>query len=900
MIRSPGARLGPYEILSPLGTGGMGEVYKARDTRLDRTVAIKVVSAAAGTDPEFRARLEQEARAISQLDHPHICALYDVGDDEGVPFLVMQYLEGETLEERLSRGPLALEQAIRCGIEIASALAAAHHAGITHRDLKPANVMLTKSGARLLDFGLAKVHRPDGIDTEPTVAGLTTPATLLGTIRYMAPEQLEGRDVDARADLFALGLILYEMLAGRHAFEGSARATAIGAILHVEPPPPSRFQPLVTSALDHIVTRCLAKDPADRWQTADDVMHELRWAAEHPSASREAATSMAAVRGRSWRERAAWALAAVLAIAAAAAWISVRRRAPVPQPMVRFPVAPPTHGSFPSGGNGGWGSPVAVSPDGRRVVFVVSEAGGPQRLWMRTIDDTALRPLAGSEGASGPFWSPDGQWVAFFADSKLKRLPVNGGDPQVLCDAGGGAGGSWSRSGVILFQAVGAGEGGLLQVPASGGTPVRATSLDPALGETNHLWPQFLPDGRHYLYIVWGRDDSGVYVGTLDSRTRTRLVQRTPEEANLSQVEYVQPGYLLFLRGHALWAQPFDAEMLALHGDAFQIADGVLSEGPGSSAFSASSTVLAFWSGAVPPESRLTWLLRNGEPAGTIGPSGPYFGLALAPGGRTIAIDKFDPNERIFREALWVMDVDRAVPQKFTFGAGAHAPVWAADGLSLAYESSAGGPPTLYLKRLDGSRDAERIVETVAGGRPTDWAPDGKTLIYQAYDPSREWDLRAVAVGDQSSARPLLQSSFNELGGRLSPDGRWMAYVSDETGTPEVYLTSFPDVRGKWRISTDGGNGPEWRHDGRELYYVSATHRLMAVSIRADQRPEIGVPAPLFELPRVPLAPEDEPALEEHQYAPSSDGQRFLVRVPVGEAQLPPATVVLNWTASRR
>jgi Tol biopolymer transport system component len=899
MIRSPGARLGPYEILSPLGTGGMGEVYKARDTRLDRTVAIKVVSAAAGADPEFRARLEQEARAISQLDHPHICALYDVGEDEGVPFLVMQYLEGETLEGRLSRGPLPLDQALRCGIEIAGALAAAHHAGITHRDLKPANVMLTRSGAKLLDFGLAKLHKTDGVD-DPTVADLTTPGTVLGTIRYMAPEQLEGRDADARTDIFALGLILYEMLAGRHAFEGSAQATAIGAILHVDPPPPSRFQPLVAPVLDHIVMRCLAKDPADRWQTADDVMHELRWAGEHASASGEAATSTAAVRGRSRRERAAWAVAAVLAIAAAGAWLTSHPRAPVPQPMVRFPVAPPDHAVFPSGGNGGWGSPLAVSPDGRRIVFVVSEPKGAQGLWMRTIDDTVLRPLGATEGASGPFWSPDGQWIAFFADSKLKRLPVNGGDPQVLCDAGGGAGGSWSRDGVILFQSVGAGEGGLLRVPASGGTPVQATTLDPAHGETNHLWPQFLPDGRHYLYIVWGRDDSGLYVGSLDSSTRTRLVERTPEEANLSPVEYVQPGYLLFLRGRALWAQPFDADALTLHGDAFQVADGVLSEGPGSTAFSAASTVLAFWSGAVPPESRLTWLLRNGQPAGTVGPPGPYFGLALAPGGRTIALDTFDPNERIFREALWVMDVDRAVPQKFTFGAGAHAPVWADDGVSLSYESSAGGPPILYRKRLDGSRDAERIVETVAGGRPNDWSSDGRTLIYQTYDPSRQWDLWDVTVGDRSSATPLLQSSFNELGARLSPDGRWMAYVSDETGTAEVYVTSFPGVRGKWRISTDGGNGPEWRRDGRELYYVSATHRLMAVPIRVGQHPEIGAPVPLFDLPRVPLAPEDEPALEEHQYAPSSDGQRFLVRVPVGEAQLPPATVVLNWTGLKR
>jgi Tol biopolymer transport system component len=868
----------------------MGEVYRARDTRLDRVVAIKILPETLAADPQFRNRFDREARTISQLEHPHICALYDVGEQDGTSFLVMQYLEGETLEARLKKGAFPLDQALAIAIQIASALDTAHRAGIVHRDLKPGNIMLTNTGAKLLDFGLAKAGEAAaagaGLSMLPTTPpGLTVQGTILGTFQYMAPEQLEGQEADARTDIFAFGAFLYEMLTGKKAFVGKSQASLIGAILKDDPPPISTLQPVAPALLNRTVTRCLAKEPDARWQSARDLLEELKWIAE-----RSPATLPVAVAER-WkmRERLAWIVAAACALAAVGFLIFAFRREPAAAQAVQFVVLPPEKGNFSDDGQAGTNPQpqLAISPDGRLLAFVVTTADGRARLWVRSLDAVAPRMLPGTEGAAHPFWSPDSRFIGFFAAASLKKIDVNGGPAQVLCDSPGTRGGTWNRDGVIVFARFWT--DGLYRVSATGGTPVLVTKIDPTRHELWHRWPEFLPDGRHFLFMSRSTQpgQDGIYAGSLDWPETSRVL------ATDSRVAFAPPGYLLFVREGTLLAQSFNADTLRLIGDAVPAAAKVGAYPvTGEAAFSSSATGLAYASGVAIPASQLTWFDRSGRTFGTIGATGPNRNAALSRDGTRVAVQREDLDSG--GNDLWVVDVAGGSTSRFTFGsAQKRSPVWSPDGNRIAFGSYV-GTTDLYQKNTNGAGGEELLLKTGAtGALATDWSSDGRVLVYDAAGPKTSYDLWILPLVGDRTPHPFLQTGFVETQGQLSPDGRWMAYSSDETGVREVWVQPVPASGAKWQLSTEGGAEPRWRRDGSELFYVAGTGMLMAVPIKAGAPTlEAGPPKPLFETHR----PYTGPLFS--NYVPAADGQRFLVNTTAADTPPSPITVVLNWTAA--
>jgi eukaryotic-like serine/threonine-protein kinase len=901
---TPGTRLGVYEITAQIGAGGMGEVYHAIDSNLKRAVAIKVLPASVAGDPDRLARFQREAEVLAALNHPNIGAIYGLEKTPDFTALIMELVEGEDLSQRIARCAIPLDEALPIAKQIAEALEAAHEQGIVHRDLKPANIKVRLDGTvKVLDFGLAKALDPNvssraNAMNSPTVSMHATQAgMILGTAAYMSPEQAAGKSVDKRSDLWAFGVVVLEMLTGQPVFPGETAAHILASVL-TSNPDWTRLPVRTPTSIRRLLRRCLEKDRKRRLDSASDARLEMDEALAEPSDASTAVVPPA--RGLTRREQTAWGLAAMLALVALTL-ATGRITATTPDTSnTRFSIAPPDKSTFASGGGGAWGSPVVVSPDGRRIVLVVTGPDGKKQLWIRPLDAAAPQPLAGTEGASGPFWSPDSRWIAFFADAKLKRVATGGGEAQILCSSGSGGGGTWNDDDVILFSPADSGEAGLLRVPAGGGAPVQVTTLDETHGETNHLWPQFLPDGRHYLYMVGGRDDSGLYVGSLDSKNRTLLLDAERLGDENSKVEYAAPGYLLYVRDGALVALPFDAKRLTLAGDVFQVVDGVLKEGPGSSAFSVSANgVLTFWAGAVPANSQLTWMRRDGTSAGTVGPAAAYLELSLAADDRTLAVTRFESNEKVLPVALWLIDIRRSRSTKFTFGIGSMAPTWSRDGAHVAFASPRGGPPSLYQKALDNAAPDELLLKSPVSSRPTDWSAADGTLVYQSFDRLTKWDLWLVRPIAAPTPTPFLRTPFNETAGRISPDGHWIAYVSDESGAPEVYVTSFPNARGKWSISTHGGHAPEWRRDGKELFFVAPNGQLAAVPVNVVDGGttfDAGPPTILFNIPRLQFGV----IFGEWQYAPSADGQRFLVRVPVSEASSPPATVVLNWLSGVR
>src|SRR3990170_5631965 len=657
---SPKTKLGPYEILSQIGAGGMGEVYKARDTRLDRIVAIKVLPAHLADRPDLRERFEREAKTIASLNHPHICTLHDIGRQDGTDFLVMEYLEGETLATRLLKGPLPLEQVLQYAIEIADALDKAHRKGVTHRDLKPGNLMLTKSGSKLLDFGLAKLKQEAApgvplsqlptLRENPTVQG-----TILGTLQYMSPEQLEGKvdEIDGRTDIFAFGAVVYEIATGKKAFEGKSQASLVAAILHKEPAPISELQPMTPPALDRVVKTCLAKDADERWQTVHDLKLQLRWVLE---AGSQAGVAAPVVARRKIRERLAWGLAAVAILAAVGAGVVARQHARRAQEMsrvVRSAVLPPENtspfGVFP---------PLAVSPDGRRLAFTARGADGKALIWVRALDSLAAQPLAGTEGGRDLFWSPDSRFLGFYADGKLKKIEAAGGPALTLCDVTQVSAAAWSREGTILFGLAATGVGPLYRVSAAGGAPSPATKLDESRRETTHRWPYPLPDGKHFLYLarsLSSPENNGIYVGSLDGK-EPRLLLRDD-----SNVAYAPPGYLLFMRQGTLMAQRFDAKSLEVAGEAFPLAEQVRFNGvTRRGAFSVSDNgVLVYLGGAMAGPAQLLWLDRAGKRVGALGDPGFYGVPRLSPDGARAVAYALDP--QMGNADLWLYDVARGI-----------------------------------------------------------------------------------------------------------------------------------------------------------------------------------------------------------------------------------------------
>ena len=882
MALAPGIHLGPYEILEPLGTGGMGEVYRARDTRLDRTVAIKILPASISADPVAKQRFEREAKTISGLNHPNICVLHDVGSQDGVDYLVMECVEGETLAKRLEKGPLALEQVLKIGKELAEALDKAHRCGVVHRDLKPGNVMLTATGAKLLDFGLAKPTAPMVTLATLTMAApqqspVTQEGTIVGTFQYMSPEQVEGKEVDGRSDTFSLGAVLYEMLTGKKAFEGKTQLSVASAILEKEPAPISSVKPMMPPALDHAIRRCLAKDPEERWQTARDLALELKWLGD--SGSQVALMPNAPVRGirARWQRALLWSIAAFL-LAALTGFAMWNLKPVPPRPVSRLVITLP-----PGQQLANLNQPaIALSPDGSHLAYVAIQ-GGMQQLYLRAMDSPEATPILGSQGGFYPFFSPDGQWVGFIADQKLKKVSVNGGATQTLADATLANGVSWGSQGTIAFSV--ATSTFLQQVSEAGGEPQPLTRLEP--GEVSHRWPEFLPGGKAVMFAAstssFSWSNSRIAVQSIRTGGRQNLLQGG------TQPHYASSGHLIYAQGSTLMAMPFDAQSLAVTGAGTPVVENVLhAPATGAAQYSVSTTgSLVYIPGGVQAnQRRLVWVYRNGAEQPVAAPARGYLFPRISPDGRRVAIGITEHDTQI-----WLYDLSRETLTRFTFegSVGLNA-VWTPDGNRIAFQSTKEGIPTIYWQKADGSGGLERLTGGQSATVPMSWSPDGQLLAFIDVNPSTQRDIWVLPMGDRK-AQPFLRTRFDESVPRFSPDGHWLAYVSNESGRYEIYVQPYPGPGGKWLISTEGGTEPNWNPNGRELFYRNGD-KMMAVDIATRPSFAAGKARVLFAGP-YELSPATSP-----DYDVSPDGQRFLMLKPAeaGEAAAPTQiNVVLNW-----
>jgi serine/threonine-protein kinase len=891
---TPGSRLGPYEIAAPLGAGGMGEVYRARDTRLDRSVAIKVLPEALAVDPDFRERFDREARSLSQLSHPHICTLYDVGEHDGTAFLVMELLDGESLADRLVRADgaaLPTADALRIAVDVASALDVAHRAGIVHRDLKPENIFLVRGAtasappiAKLLDFGLAKKSAPvvatSGLSMAPTTppASMTAAGTILGTFQYMAPEQIEGMEADARTDIFAFGCVLYEMLSGRKAFEGKTRARLLGSILKDEP------APLTDSHLNRVVATCLAKEPDDRWQTARDLMRELVWIADGTLAAATSAAPQAASSrargGRAWLAGAG--AVASASVAAVVVWALMRQPAGA-KPVLRFQIAPAAtlFTANPA-------VDVSLSPDGRRVAYVA----GSNELHVREFDTANDVNLASSAGlARGPFFSPDGEWIAYFQNADVKKVSVRGGPAVTLCSdcAAGNRGGAWGPDDTIVFAPAG-GTGGLWRVPAAGGDPVVVTTPDSQKSEQSHSWPEFLPDGRAILFAVNAESIEGSTIVARDLKTG----KQTTVVRGGSQPRYATSGHLAYGVGGTLRVVGFDLDRLTTVGNPVPVIDHVLMKG-GAADFAVSRDgTLVFVSGDVESVGeRLAWVGRDGQEEQIAAPPRVYAYVRVSPDGSRVALDIRDQQRDI-----WIWDFARSVLTRLTTDPGTDQyPAWTPDGRRIVFSSTRGGAPNLYWQASDGTGAAERLTTSPNQQYPEAFTPDGKLLVFRENMPTGGSDINVLSMSGDRVVKPLLNSTFIKINPELSPDGRWLAYESNESGRNEIHVRPFPAVdNGHWQITTDGGTRPLWAPNGRELFYVDEKLRLMRVPVDASGTTFVAGNASVV-LASAGVTFGGGPG---RFYDISHDGRRFLVLRAGGRSngQGTPVqlNVVLNWT----
>ncbi len=890
MTLSPHTRFDHYEIIAPLGKGGMGEVYRARDTRLNREVALKVLPESFANDAARLARFEQEALATSALNHPNILTVHDFGlaptELGGAPFLVMELLEGDTLREPMNQGALPVRKAIEYAQQIAAGLAAAHEKGIVHRDLKPENLFVTKDDrVKILDFGLAKLRPPRNAPVGSDVATqkqLTSPGTVMGTVAYMSPEQVRGEVVDHRSDIFSFGLILYEMLSGQRAFQRETMAETMTAILNDEPPELSEANAKISLQLEKIVRHCLEKRPERRFQTASDLGFALE-ALSLPAGSNQTLALKASPEEKEENAGAPrlsqirlWQAACLLSALAAIALSLLYFRTPTPETQVtRFSINLPkgttTMAAF---------APVlALSPNGRRIVFSALVAGKRQ-LWLRSLDSFITQPLSGTDDATFPFWAPDSRYVAFFADNKLQKLDINSGVIETICPAGAGGGGTWNQNGVILFSN---GEGAALaRVNVAGDKPEAITALDAAHGETSHNNPSFLPDGKHYLFQAYNGEKPGIYLSSLDSQHRKLLIPLSSNLANSTSAVWAPSGYILYvLNRNVLLARAFNLDRLELQGEPVRVAENVVVGGAGMAMFTVSANgLLAFLQGNEADTVQLAWCDRAGRRLSVTGPAAPWTQFRLSPDERFVALQR---GELSRQSSLWLLDLVQDTTTRFITEGHNLFPVWSPNNQQLVFGSARNAPPNLFLKSLLGNTPEERLLESRFQCDPSSWSPDGKFLLFTMLDPKTRRDLWLLPLSGERKPQPLLQTKFNELSGRVSPDGHWLAYQSDESGSYEIYVTQFPQPARSWRISTNGGVNSFWRGDGKELYFVSG-NKMMAVSVTLGTEVQSGLPQPLFEI-------------EGTNYAPSKDGQRFLIPVVTEKAPTPPINVVLNWTA---
>jgi len=874
-----GTRLGPYEIAASIGAGGMGEVYRASDTRLSRDVAIKVLPAEFAKDAQLRARFEREARAISSLNHPNICMLFDVGTQNDIEYLVMEYLDGEPLTERLARGPLPVGDVLRHGIEIADALDKAHRTGIIHRDLKPGNVILTKSGAKLLDFGLAKAMDAALIASTSTQSAtlllpdepLTAEGTLVGTFCYMAPEQVEYGRSDARTDIFAFGCMLYEMVTGRRAFNAASRAGMIAQIIASDPPPIATLRPMTPSSLDRVVRTCLAKNPDDRFQTAHDVMLALQWIRDEQT-NPSAPVLIAGAQRRTVRERVAWAFALVLAIGATAgiAFWARGRIASLDRPMIAAIVPPPGLRFVFTGDYAG--SPV-LSNDGRRVAFVAVSPEGKRTLWVRSLDSADAREIESSDDAMFPFWSPDSRSLGFFAHGKLKTVDASGGMPIAIADAPNARGGSWSDDNVIVYTPET--RAGLYRVAANGGAPVALTT--PGGGMTTNRWPLFLPGGKSFLYLAANHFDQGsrataLHIRSLDGRM-DRIVTQT-----LTNVAYIDDR-LLMMHDGALVSQPFDAGRGVLTGTPSIVVQNVrFDASTWHGVFDAAGRTLIYQPGGTVAGTHIFWFSRDGKNLGTLGEVAKYYDLKLSPDGHRVVTNAGD---------IWVIDVDRDIRTRLTFeGAGNEAPVWSADGSEIIYAARDAPKEraSIYRRRADGNGPRQLVARLSGDADPGSVSPDGRWVAVSLWTNPAAPQIWAVPLVAGEQPRSLILGKFAAHDPRISPDGRWLAYTSNENGRDEIYVIPFLGTGGKWQVTTGGGHSSRWSPDGAHLDYLTADNTLTEVDVQSRGGFAVTATRPRYRLDVNPVSSSD--------YDLAADGR---VIANGGEADPSPLTVVANW-----
>jgi len=890
MPLSSGTRFGSFEIIALIGAGGMGEVYRARDHELGRDVAIKVLPAAVTNDPDRVARFRREAQILASLNHPNIGQIYGVAEQDGSRALVLELVDGDTLADRLmvgARAPrLAVDEALSIAGQIADALDAAHAQGIVHRDLKPANVKVGAAGkVKVLDFGIAKIAGDDsGADTDADIEtrpGVTRVGTIVGTASYMSPEQARGLVVDKRSDVWAFGCVLYEMLTGRRAFAGRTPADTLTAVLEHEPDW-TLLPRDAPESIRRLLQRCLQKEIGRRLRDIGDV----RLLIDDASTPDRAASGIIAdapaaktSRDRAWRVG----LLGLLVALAAAAVIYFRPASALEPTRLSVTTSAPLVPQLSS----------AVSPDGRSVAFVSADATGKSTLWVRAFDGLEGRELSGTESAIHPFWSPDSRALGFVANSMLKRISVEGGAAQSLAPTERG-GGTWSRDNIILFTR--GFRSGLWSMPATGGAPTQVTIPDPAKGEITHAWPQFLPDGRHFLFFDSTMDPArrGVYIGSLDSRETKQLLQTE------FKAVYAPPGYLLFVNGESLMAQPFDVDRLQLTGVPSQVADGIwVANGAGQASFSASQTGVIAYVNASMWNIQLGWFDREGRLLGVVGPPDRYVGHApeISPDNTHVAIAR----GKWRSEDIWILGVTDGSSTRMTFTPGAdYGPMWSADGRRIMFFTRPDrGGVQLSLMSASGAGESETIFNGFHsfGADFGDWSRDGRVMAYSEVAANGLPDIWILPLEGERKPVPFLQTSSVEYQARISPNGRWIAYTSDESGREEIYVQRFPDKGSKRQISTDGGNQPRWRGDNRELFYIAPDSRLMAVSVLVSNSPELQTDAPrtLFRS-RVPFGTFQQSGVGA-LYAVTSDGQRFVAEMPAADLGAP-ITVITNWPAT--
>ena len=886
MSFTTGSKLGRYEIRSKIGEGGMGEVYLARDTQLGRDVAVKVLPSSYADDAERLHRFEQEACAAGALNHPNILSILDVGTHDGSPYVVSELLEGQTLRQRTSGSALPQRKAIDYALQIVHGLAAAHEKGIVHRDLKPDNLFITNDGRlKILDFGLAKLTGAGNTELSqtsiPTRRVDTDPGKVMGTVGYMSPEQVKGRPVDHRSDIFSFGAILYEMLSGRRAFHGESAAEAMSAILKEDPPDLSETNERISPALERLVNYCLEKNPEERFHSARD----LAFALEALSGSGSLATQTIAspVITQQWFKRhALWgwiiATAAILIGIVALAFAYFRAPTKTAGAKVSFSILPPESASFSAASD-------FISPDGSHVIFPAIK-DGKRELWIRPIDSLEAQRLSGTEDVSQAFWSPDSRFIGFFAGGKLKKMEVSGGPATTLADGAPIHGAAWSRDGVIVYSNNNGGP--LYRISSAGGAPTQITTIDPTRNETIHAWPHFLPDGRHFLYLARSalREKSAIYVGSVDAKESKFVVSADSSPA------YAPPGYILFLRERTLVAQPFDAGKLQVTGDQFPIAEKVgFNQITGRAFFSVSDNGVLVYRTEVFSDRRLAWFDRSGKQIGLIGTPGGILSVALSPDDKRIAETRAD--NQTGEQDIWIIEQERE--SKFTFDPGNEtSPVWSPDGSQIAFNSNKSGVIDIYVKPSSGAGNEEPLVLSNDSKGPHDWSRDGRYILYGDLDPKTNVDLWVKPLFGDGKPYVWRNTPFTEAQGRFSPNGRWVAYSSNESGPNQVYVRPFEGSGGQRMVSTNGGTVPKWRADGKELFYLSADRKLMAVDVNeGDGTITFASPKPLFEI-RVLLAASAPGSVV---YAPTGDGQRFLVIVPVEESSPSPLAVVMNWTS---